>query len=309
MRWFWGSDFSFEGGRVRIHKTGIVIPLDGALIAEALVWLVYYVPVRLKAAWMRLTRPGPDVWFAPDSPRPWYLAWASAAWAGARIVRRPEGAAAGFYFDDSARGVAPNAGPARRINWRCTDVTKSRVAAAFEESFGYGLAVDPTTAVGPLVEKGEDNGVHDGRIVEAPCPALAGKSYQKLIDNTEGPLVADLRTPCVGGKPVVVFIKRRPIGVRFSNHNTRVTLHAPEAIFSPEEIATIGTFCGAMGLDWGGLDILRDKDGRLYVVDVNKTDMGPPISLPLRDKLKATGLLADAFLRLIHEDSGTGGGA
>ena len=63
-----------------------------------------------------------------------------------------------------------------------------------------------------------------------------------------------------------------------------------------------------MCLDWGGLDILRDKDGRIYVVDVNKTDMGPPITLPLGDKLKATGLLADAFLRLIHEESGTGGG-
>ncbi|MBI1405793.1 MAG: hypothetical protein GC145_06670 [Caulobacter sp.] len=301
---FWGSDFAFSGGRIRVHKTGADMPLDGALLAEGLIWFIYFVPVRLKAAWTAMVRPGPRVWFAPDVPRPWYLVWAAAAWGGARIARTPEEAQAAFYFDDSARGAPPNAGPARRINWGCTDVTKSHVARVFEQTFGYALAVDPTTASGPLVEKGEDNGVHDGRIVQAPCPARPGKTYQKLIDNTEGDLVADLRTPCVGGRPVTVFIKRRPTSARFENHNTGVSLTTPQAVFSAEELATIEAFCKAMALDWGGLDILRDKDGRLYVVDVNKTDMGPPITLPLRDKLSATRLLATAFLSLINCESG-----
>lgn len=301
---FWGSDFAFSGGRVKVHKTGVDLALDRALVGEAVLWFIYYLPVRLKAAWTRLVRPGPRVWFAPDRPRPWYLVWACAAWAGVRIARSPEEAEAAFYFDDSACGVPPNAGPALRFNWGCTDVTKSHVARMFEQTFGYALAVDPATASGPLVEKGEDNGVHDGRIVQAPCPALAGKTYQKLIDNTEGGLVADLRTPCVGGRPVTVFIKRRPTDVRFGNHNTAVTLTTPQAVFSPAELDSIEAFCGAMSLDWGGLDILRDKDGRIYVVDVNKTDMGPPITLPLRDKLSATRLLAAAFLSLINRESG-----
>lgn len=302
----WASDFTVSGGRIKVHKTGADMALDGPLFAEGVIWFCYYVPVRLKAFWTRLMRPGPAIWFAPDKPRPWYLVWAAAAWAGARIARTPEEAVAAFYFDDSALGAPPNAGPERRFNWRCTDVTKSHVAKVFEQTFGYPLMVDPATAQGPLVEKGEANGVHDGRIVQAPCPALPGKTYQKLIDNTDGAYVDDLRSPCVGGRPAVVFIKRRPVADRFANHNSSTTLTTPEAVFSAEELAAISAFCQAMGLDWGGLDILRDKDGRIYVVDVNKTDMGPPIALPLKDKLRATSLLATAFLTLINQESGTG---
>jgi hypothetical protein len=44
------------------------------------------------------------------------------------------------------------------------------------------------------------------------------------------------------------------------------------------------------------LDVLRDAtEGRLYIVDANKTDMGPPTALPLSDKLHATRTLAKAF--------------
>lgn len=55
-------------------------------------------------------------------------------------------------------------------------------------------------------------------------------------------------------------------------------------------------FTEKLGLDWGGLDVLRDlDDGRIYIVDANKTDMGPPLALPLREKLRATHMLASAL--------------
>jgi hypothetical protein len=76
----------------------------------------------------------------------------------------------------------------------------------------------------------------------------------------------------------------------------------PEEVFSPEEIQTLGAFCRAMSLDWGGLDILRDRaSGRLYVVDVNKTDMGPPIALPFFHKLVAVARVGRALRALITE--------
>jgi len=302
----WTDDFHIERGRLKVRTTGADIPFDRALVGEALIWLVYYVPVRARAAWTRLTRPGPRIWFTPQRPRPWYLVWAAMAWAGARIARSPEQADAAMFFEDAALGLSPNSGPAARFNYGCTDVTKSHVGRVFEEVFGYPLALDPALATGPVVEKGEANGVHDGRVVEAPCPARPDKTYQRLVDNTAacGRFVDDLRTPCVGGAPVLVFIKRRPTSDRFANHNSSVALTTPEAVFSPEEIATIGRFCAAMQLDWGGLDILRDRaSGRLYVVDVNKTDMGPPIALPLAEKLAATRLLGDALLALIAGQS------
>ena len=56
-----------------------------------------------------------------------------------------------------------------------------------------------------------------------------------------------------------------------------------------------------MHLDWGGMDVLRDKgDGRIYVVDVNKTDMGPPIALSIADKSKSVAILTKQLLKLIH---------
>ena len=75
----------------------------------------------------------------------------------------------------------------------------------------------------------------------------------------------------------------------------------PAEIFSADEIAAIGRFCAAMRLDWGGLDILRDRaDGRIYVVDVNKTDVGPVIALSLPEKLRSVALLASALRALVE---------
>ncbi len=54
-----------------------------------------------------------------------------------------------------------------------------------------------------------------------------------------------------------------------------------------------------IGADWCALDILRDRDGRIYVVDVNKTDAGPIIALPMIEKLRSTAMLARALERMI----------
>ncbi len=77
-------------------------------------------------------------------------------------------------------------------------------------------------------------------------------------------------------------------------------LRTPEEVFSREELDQISAFTREIGLDWGGVDVLRDRnDGKLYIVDANKTDMGPPIGLNLPDKIKATYLLRDAFRKFV----------
>ena len=82
-------------------------------------------------------------------------------------------------------------------------------------------------------------------------------------------------------------------------------MRAPEAVYSSQELAAIRRFAAAMKLDWGGLDILREhSSGRLYIVDVNKTDVGPIIALSWRDKLRSTALLAAALQRLIGSGLG-----
>jgi len=115
-------------------------------------------------------------------------------------------------------------------------------------------------------------------------------------------MVLDYRCPTVFGDIPLVFLKERPIGKRFDNLNTRVRMAEAKACFNDEELAQIKEFCAAMDLDWGGLDILRHAaDNKIYIVDVNKTDMGPPLSLPIKDKLSAVKTLGQALRDRLEE--------
>ncbi len=295
----WISDFDWEWGRLRVKKTGAIVPFSKAICGDVLTWFEFYFAVR------RAPRePGArfSIAFAPDRPRPWYLIWPVLRLAGARFTDDAARADVVMQFEDVTR-PAPVAPPThargRLVNFGCNDVSKSRVAAAFEKAFGYSLAVDPATHVGEAVEKSEENGAHDGRVVTCPTSARAGCVYQRVVDNRiagRSELVEDIRTPTVGGRPPVVFLKRRRVAERFANANVEVVAARPEDVYSQAELSSIAEFTRLLGLDWGGLDVLRDaKEGRLYIVDANKTDMGPPIALPLAEKIDATRVLARAF--------------
>ena len=301
------SDFAWVDRRIHIRKTDIKIPLDRHLVAEVVQWLLYFAVLGVAAGAARLTRRRPlAIWFTPDRPPPWYLIRGAALWAGIGAARTEAEADAAFYFEDATSGSPPQPTHAASHNFACSNVSKSHVAAVFEEVFGYPLTVDPLAVTGPIVEKSEKNGVHDGRIVEAPAPARQGYAYQRLVDTAdEAGVCRDFRTPCVGGSPVVVWIKHKPGGGRFAIHNRRVTLREPSEVFSQAELAQIRRFTARMGLDWGGLDILRDRhDGRIYIVDVNKTDLGPVIALSWFDKIRSMRRLGDALERLIAQPQG-----
>jgi hypothetical protein len=100
-----------------------------------------------------------------------------------------------------------------------------------------------------------------------------------------------------------VFLKRRQVTKRFLNTNTEVLLRRPEEVFTAAELDQIGAFTREIGLQWGGVDVLRDKDGSLHIVDANKTDMGPPIGLNLPDKIVATQMLAKAFRAFVRGEN------
>lgn len=295
----WISDFEWGWGRLRVKQTGAVVPFSKAIRAEVLTWFEYFFAILREPA-----EPGPPIaiCFAPHRPRPWYLIWPVLRLAGARFVDSPGDAQVAMRFEDSTRqrvATPPPQGPLRKLNFGCTDVSKSKVATAFEAAFGYPLALDPTVHVGPAVEKSEENGAHDGRIVQCPTAARPGCVYQRIVDNRlagRPDLVEDIRTPLIGGKPAIVFLKRRRVVERFANANVEVVTARPQDVYSDSELEALARFAQALGLDWGGLDVLRDaQEGRLYIVDVNKTDMGPPIALPLAEKLRATRILARAF--------------
>jgi len=285
------SDFDWSWRGVRVRETGAEIAFNLELAWD--VWRGGYYIIRES-----MRRPETElpiaIKYSPNAPRPWYLLWGALRQAG---LTRTEGKADLTIFFSDVTQVKATPFEGWTINGACTDISKSHVAKHFESVFGYDLSLDPSTATNPYLEKGEENGIHDAEIRDTPTEPTPGRVYQKLIDNrTPNGTVLDYRCPTVFGDVPLVFLKERPISKRFANLNTRVRIASAQDCFSAEELEQIKTFCGAMKLDWGGLDILRDAaDGRLYIVDVNKTDMGPPLTLPIKEKLSAVKTLGEAL--------------
>lgn len=306
----WRS-FHFQGRSIVIRRTGDVIPLDPGFLQQVARVATYICeigtivasrPARdlLIRGWTRPQQP--KIAFLPRRPAFWYAIWSVCRLARINIVDNPADADLLFYFEDIETRDGPLVGPCHVINGQCTDITKSRVAAVFEAVFGYGLAVDPTTHHGPMVSKSEKNGVHDGRVLIGPLPAAqADQVYQRVVDATkDGVTFTDHRTYVVGGRLSVVFLKSRHGAIRFSNDNDQVEVTLPHRCFSEEEQARILDFASALGLEFGGMDILRDRtDGRIYIVDVNKTDLGPPIALKQWRKRPVMQRLARDFRDMV----------
>lgn len=298
----WLTDFKYEDGAWLVKKTGHRVPANFQLANDIFTWLTFYTLAQSWRTWRRVTgHKRPTIAFHPDKPRPWYFIWPVMHASGAKLISDVSKADIVFQFDDSTHAdhSVPNTKPgAKLVNFSCTDISKSNVADCFERAAGYGLKVDPRTYDGPMVEKSEKNACHDGRIIEGPMDPVEDKTYQRLIDNEiEGGLVEDLRCCIVGGEPTVVFRKRRELSRRFLNENAEVLIDEPRKCYTSDEIDVIRSFAAEIGLEWGGVDVLRDRaSGRIYIVDANKTDMGPPVALKLGDKLKSTRRMARAFV-------------
>ena len=168
----------------------------------------------------------------------------------------------------------------RVVNIKCHDISKGHVEAVFRQVFGYSAAIDPLTFSGECVQKSNLNARHDGRIIDCPIKELDAESvYQIVIDNeVEAGWVRDIRVPIMGPAIPFVFLYGRPIDIRFSAVIARIQMVDTAEVFSEEEYGNILCFCETLGLDYGELDILRDKkDLKIYIVDANNTPTGPPI--------------------------------
>jgi hypothetical protein len=257
-------------------------------------------------------RPRKTILFFPERPSLDSVAYKLCALLGFAITNNPR-----RHFDvafklkdatfcDAAELQNISARANRIINVRSLDISKRAVARAFGEVFGYAIEVNPTQYGGRLVEKTNHNARHDGRVRQGPLAPDEVRPecvYQKAIDNTSDTngLVLDYRVPVHGNRVPLVYLKYRPVETRFSNTNTLVKLEAPEVVFSSEELHRILLLAGKMGVDYGEFDVLRDKDQRIYVVDVNHTPHGPPNGLPECESRIALERLAKSFDRLLEQ--------
>jgi hypothetical protein len=168
----WTDDFKLEQGVILVKKTGARIVPDLALLHSIFTWFCFYFFVQNWRTWRLITgHKRPTIAFYPDKPRPWYFIWSVMHVSGAKLVEDAAAADIVMQFDDSTEtvnGTPPVKAGARLINFGCNDISKTRVAAAFEIASGDSLSVDPLTFRGRMVEKSEANAAHDGRVIEGP---------------------------------------------------------------------------------------------------------------------------------------------
>ena len=240
------------------------------------------------------------VMFAPLQPGYAYTLWKVVRMAGLRIVPPSDKMAdIVIRFEDKTFTSIDQSISARwhDLNRRCTDISKDHVSRVFGQVFDYDLSIDPLIFQGRAVAKSKENFRHDGHIVDCPIAAIdPALAYQKLVDTVEGDQVTDLRTWIVGDRVTAVTVMRRPAATPFADMVTSVSPIAVDQAFSAEEQRLIIAFCRALGLDLGELDILRDRvDGRIYIVDANKTSASPSVRPDFRTGFEALLQSARAF--------------
>lgn len=258
-----------------------------------------------------LFHPAGTVLFFPERPTAPYAAYTLCTWLGYSIVKDPSRRfdiafkrANRTFFDPAALDPVPVARD-RIVNAGSVDVSKSKVGRVFAEVFGYPLDVNPLDYEGGMVEKSDINATHNGRVVQgplAPDQVKEGSVYEKLIDNLSGRpgFVMDYRLPVYGNEIPLAYLKYRDINDRFDNY-TDVAMLEVDEVFSPEEVEKIVRFCRKMGTEYCELDVLKDSDGRVYIVDINNTPRAAGVRLlPKGTRRKALERMAASFDRLLE---------
>ncbi|MFY0672629.1 MAG: hypothetical protein JXQ87_04465 [Bacteroidia bacterium] len=191
------------------------------------------------------------------------------------------------------------------FNIKCNNISKSFLDQIHLEVFGYGLTVNPLQAKGKILEKSEQNGKHDAKIIKAPCHAKSGYVYQKIIDTRKTLFYEDIRPVVIGSEILMVYLNYRLAGKRFSAKKIKATLAKAADHLSDNEQKQIIELCSKMGADIAELDILRDRhNGKIYVVDINPTAFGPAHGLSLNEKLNAIRIYSEGLEKQINLTKG-----
>jgi hypothetical protein len=305
------SGIRFKDRHLHIASTGAVIAIDKAFRHSAVSVLKIFAYFKARQIKHIFSRPKPKgtLAFYPQTPGPWYNIWQVAHLAGLKITNDISTVDYTFIFEDKTfseydKNFAEGSDTVL-LNHHIDDISKDHVADVFEAVFGYALRIDPTTFEGRAIRKSNGNGTHDGVVMDfpiAPDEVDVEQTYQRLIDSTfNGNTAEDLRVAYVLGEIALVYHKRKPINDRFGTHYLSVDIKSAEAVFSIEEVDLIILFCKKMGLDFGAVDVMRDKhNGKIYIVDVNKTCM-PVLSLGLKAQIAAQKIIAEMFVRQLGQ--------
>jgi hypothetical protein len=219
-----------------------------------------------------------------------------------RIGSSPRADQATFAWETGTYFPAADARrlPEGAINRRCLDISKGNVDRIWEETAGYSISVDPRITSGPIVVKPELNGKHAGRVIEGPIARPERDMvYQRLVDSrTDDGRILQLRLVIINSRLIFTYAKWRPYPSWFKG--TELTLPRQSAEFlDAAEQELLLRFAAAIGIEYGELDVLRDRHSSLlYVVDANRTPVRPKGLAPDMED-EAFGPQAEALEPLI----------
>jgi hypothetical protein len=156
-----------------------------------------------------------------------------------------------------------------------------------QEVFGYSVTVDPRTYEGLVVEKIEGHNKH-GVVRIAPLRRPhPERIYQKLITNCPlSDYMVEFRVDVYGDqwiwsrKEMIKGSKGFPNPGR-TGRSTEFDVPSLSEV-SPLELLFIYLFLKQIGMEYGSLDVIRDLDDRIYVIDAT-VNVGIPRSRWLID--------------------------
>lgn len=186
--------------------------------------------------------------------------------------------------------------------WNCTKTYNEEVMNAV---FGYNTIVDPHTYTRPMAEKSEKQGSHDLKIIKHFTEKKKNYIYVKLLDNRINEnTVRDFRVFVYGYKVELVLIKDKDIEDRFGGaiKSTITVCDNPLDVFSGDEVNKLERFCVVYDTEFTELDVCRDADGKIYVVDNNNIPSYNPAIKPIfeADNRRLLGFLSDKFYKMLQ---------
>lgn len=145
------------------------------------------------------------------------------------------------------------------LNKGCYDVSKTRVSDIYDN-----LIVDPTNYNGSVVRKTENQCSKDDTLVTCPTKKENGFIYRKYIDTYENNFHIVYRLFYMGGPSILTKKYFKDLGKTFVKWE-----EVPLSIISEKKIQKIILNSNEFGVDFAEIDLLKDKDGNFYVIDIN----------------------------------------
>lgn len=162
-------------------------------------------------------------------------------------------------------------------NDNLTNVSKKAVDECFTWAFGYSSLVSDYYG-GRCLSKANKQSRGDVRVVYQKDEKNINdgiykysdqyRIHQKIIDTANNGICVEYRA-FIFGSDMFIVEKTKLERNRYKSNADGYRVVGASDIFSKGEMNNILLFCIASGLDFGEIDILRDKDGLIYIVDIN----------------------------------------